>query len=141
MLRAAVALCCLVAGSASAQEFDGTYWHGMTEQNRLGYVIGFTEGLEFLSLAGPVVICLPGPAEKLEGCVRNNVKALEGEIGRFRGVTFGQLKDGLDTFYSDYRNRRIKIRGAINHVTRAIAGEPAADLERSVEMMRKANAN
>ena len=52
-------------------------------------------------------------------------------------VTNGQLVDGLDKFYSDFRNRRIKVNDAVWLVLNQVAGEPEAEMEKMIENWRK----
>jgi len=58
-------------------------------------------------------------------------------MGQFRGVALDQLTDGLDVFYSDYRNRQIDIVFATSYVAQSIKGKSAADLEKQIETLRK----
>jgi hypothetical protein len=55
-------------------------------------------------------------------------------------VTNSQLVDGLDTFYADYRNRKLRIPDGIWLVLNSVAGTPQQDLEKMIESFRK-NAN
>ena len=64
--------------------------------------------------------------------------AYERSMGHYIGLSAGQLRDGLDAFYADYRNRQIIVKGAIQYVAASIAGVPAADLEQAAERMRRA---
>ncbi|MGH9822017.1 MAG: hypothetical protein ACREDR_01990 [Blastocatellia bacterium] len=52
-------------------------------------------------------------------------------------VTAGQVREGLDRFYKDYRNRRILVQNAIWLVLNSIAGKPQADWDKMVENYRK----
>jgi hypothetical protein len=52
-------------------------------------------------------------------------------------VTNGQLVDGLDEFYKDYRNRTIRINGAVWLVLQGIAGTPKEKIEMMTESWRK----
>ena len=58
----------------------------------------------------------------------------------FRNVTVGQLVDGLDVFYSDFRNRTIRVHDAIWLVVNQIAGTPQEELEKMVENWRRSAA-
>jgi len=55
----------------------------------------------------------------------------------FKDVTNAQLADGLDVFYKDYRNRKIRIHDAVWLTVNAIAGTPQADLDKMIENFRK----
>jgi hypothetical protein len=51
-------------------------------------------------------------------------------------VTAGQLADGLDNFYADYRNRRIRVADAVWLVANGIAGTPQKELDKMIESWR-----
>jgi hypothetical protein len=55
----------------------------------------------------------------------------------FANVSNGQIVDGLDQFFSDYRNRRIRVHNAVWLVTNGIAGTPEAELQQMIESWRK----
>ena len=62
---------------------------------------------------------------------------------RFEGyeiVTAGQIVDGLNVFYEDYRNRKIRIHNAIWLVVQQISGKHKEDMEKTIEYDRR-NAN
>jgi hypothetical protein len=56
-------------------------------------------------------------------------------------VTAGQIQDGLNTFYADYRNRRITVDHAVWLVLSGIAGTPQDELEKTIENFRRNAAN
>jgi hypothetical protein len=45
--------------------------------------------------------------------------------------------DGLDVFYSDYQNRRIKVYGAVWLVLNQISGKPEPEMQKLIENWRK----
>ena len=55
----------------------------------------------------------------------------------FSNVTNGQLVDGVDTFYKDYRNRSIRVPNALWRVVMQIAGTPQDQLDQMIEDFRK----
>lgn len=55
----------------------------------------------------------------------------------FSHVTNVQLVAGLDKFYSDCRNRRIRVHGAVWLVVNGIAGTPQEKLDKMVEGWRE----
>ncbi len=52
------------------------------------------------------------------------------------GVTAGQTSDGLDSFYSDYRNRKIRMTDAVWVVLKSISGTPQAEIDKLTEKYR-----
>lgn len=52
-------------------------------------------------------------------------------------VSSGQLADGLDEFYKDFRNRSIDVSDAVWPVLRQIAGDPATAIDPLVANLRR----
>lgn len=55
----------------------------------------------------------------------------------FNNVTNGQIVDGLDSLYGDYRNRRIKIADAVWLIVNGIAGTPQKEIDVMIENWRR----
>jgi len=55
----------------------------------------------------------------------------------FSEISYGQYMDGLDAFYSDYRNKRINFNVAILYVRDQVRGVSRGELDRRLEGMRK----
>jgi hypothetical protein len=51
-------------------------------------------------------------------------------------LTSGQVSDGLDKFYEDYRNRTILINWGIWIVLKAIAGDPQAEIDALIDNLK-----
>src|SRR5262249_42012742 len=52
-------------------------------------------------------------------------------------VTVGQVSDGLDEFYGDYRNRSIRVSDAIWLVLNEASGKSRAEMDVMIENWRK----
>jgi hypothetical protein len=52
-------------------------------------------------------------------------------------VTNGQVVQGLDEFYSDYRNRRIKVASGVWIVLNEISGKSKDEMQKLIETHRK----
>jgi len=59
----------------------------------------------------------------------------------FYNITYGQLTDGMDAFYADFRNKRILLDYALMYIRDQIRGVSAAELDIRIENMRKATTN
>ncbi len=65
-------------------------------------------------------------------------KSFSDNITKFvSGVTNAQLSDGLDSFYEDYRNRRIRVDHGVWLVLNEISGKPKDDMDRMIENWRR----
>ena len=77
-----------------------------------------------------------------ETCVNDTADSFKFFKDKYgQNVTNIQLADGLNTFYSDYRNRAILIHNAVWLVLNSIAGTPQAELDKMIESFRKAAAS
>ena len=56
-------------------------------------------------------------------------------------VTAGQVRDGLNNFYEDYRNRKIMVSDAIWLVLQSIGGTPKEEMEKMIEEWRRNTRN
>lgn len=111
---------------------DGNWWREQSQSDKLTYIVGFFDGMDLgrqFSFWKNMddKVCFPKVTESF---AFYNDKF-------FKDVTNTQLADGLDVFYKDYRNRKIRIHDAVWLTVNAIAGTPQADLDRMVENFRK----
>jgi len=58
----------------------------------------------------------------------------------FKNVTNGQIVDGLDSFYADFRNRSISVNNAAWLVVNQISGTPKEQIEAMIENWRRNSA-
>ena len=55
----------------------------------------------------------------------------------FSGIAHGQLVDGLNEFFEDYRNKRIHVADALMYVKNEIKGVSAELQKRNLQIMRE----
>jgi hypothetical protein len=118
---AALFLLMLAAPIARAQgSWDGNFWKTKSRDLKLVYVTGFFDGRNegVNEAAGALGTSIHDP-----------------KIAKLATkVTLGQIVDGLDEFYKDYRNARILVRHAIEYVVMEAQGEDGSQL---LQFMRK----
>jgi hypothetical protein len=56
----------------------------------------------------------------------------------FANISFEQLTDSVDTFYSDPINRQVTVPDALTYLRRQIRGETSSALQTSLEEIRRA---
>lgn len=138
----------LLASSASAQPLttDGNWWVAQPQHDQLTYLLGFTDGLgvgyEDSSDALAVsAVSIPKCDEKtcnqLIAMNRQDDSEIEKRHQRLREITIGQILDGLNKIFSDYRNRIIRVSIAEGVVIEAIRGSTDAEIEQRLEYFRK----
>jgi hypothetical protein len=73
-----------------------------------------------------------------ESCLKKVILSTTGfEEKYLSNVKAAQLVDGVDTFYSDYRNRGISTHNAVWLVLNGIAGTPKEKLDKMIEAFRR----
>ena len=113
---------------------DGNWWTDQSQCMKTAYVVGFFDGMEL----GNKFSYWGLTADQGETCNYFIVKSFNDHYSKFfSDITSGQLADGLDNFYSDYRNRRIKVADAIWLVTNSIVGTPHEELDKMIESWRR----
>ncbi|MFX0200591.1 MAG: hypothetical protein ACFFCW_31110 [Candidatus Hodarchaeota archaeon] len=109
-----------------AIHYDGTDWLKFPKAGKFGFAAGLILSIGFLSdeinyqnnLIETELRKRKFPVEDFEHLIKFPVKDFE-----LYETTAGQLVDGLDSFYSDRRNRNIKLINALYIVRAEIKGE------------------
>lgn len=112
---------------------DGNWWLSLEQVDKTNYMVGFFDGAELgrnFSYCG-----FSGTAKA--NCLGYTMKSFNDyEEKYFSNVTNGQVADGLDAFYKDYKNRSIKVSNAVWLVLSSIAGTPQKELDKKIENVR-----
>lgn len=136
-LLALSVLMSLPAASEDDPRRDGNWWQGIGASQKLSYVVGFFDGMQLGHL-----FSYWGTADKAG---KTDATLAVGVIGSFskmndqyfKNVTNGQITEGLDKFYADYRNRSIAVYNAVWIVANMISGKSDAEMQTMVESYRK----
>lgn len=124
-LLLAIYLCSSYAALAEDRGRDGVFWRSRPQENKSTYVLGVLDGL----IGGDFFV----PRASPEALVDYHKKLLE-MIGK---ALAGILKDGLDRFHEDFRNRNIKIYRAITVVAAQVNGASDEKAQRLIEHLRQ----
>jgi hypothetical protein len=105
-------LSCLPVHAQS--DFDGDFWISKTDAIKLTYVLGFVDGRNDGI----------GAAAEAVGTTVNDprLSKLSSE------ATVGQIVDGVDDFYKDWRNRKVLLRHAMQYVEDEAQGKDDSKL-------------
>jgi hypothetical protein len=131
MRRIVLLLLCMVPIAIHAEDrsitMDGTYWKGLTHEQKVNFIEGYTEGWEFGFDRGQYAA---DPNLKV-------AKVVGTEDEDTSGITFGTLVEGVDKCYDDYRNSNISVKYCVAWATMGIHGVKASALENLMVAMRK----
>lgn len=118
--------------AAEGSRRDGNWWSQKSELIRLGYIAGFVDGMDL----GRNFTYWDFIADK--DYVGKVLKSYDNYSSKyFNNLTVGQLAEGLDSFYADFRNLNIPIADAVWVVVNGIAGTPQAKLDTMIENFRR----
>jgi hypothetical protein len=116
---------------------DGNWWLQRDTQEKLFYAIGTMDGFW---LSGIMTVWAPANRSSL-GTAPSGSQTWQAMLSMhnkyFGTVTNTQLVNGIDDFYSDFKNRRIDTPNAIWVVLNQIAGTTPAALQAMVENLRR----
>lgn len=127
--------------AAFAEEaHDGNWWQGNSKIYKTAYILGFGDGRtnEAEIWQNSLMHVLP---KKFNPDITKLTIDVEAEAIRVtnlgENITVGQMSDGIDTFYNDYRNRLIPVRHAISIVILSIVGQSPDVIQKLTENLRK----
>ena len=112
-----------VALSRSGGFINGRAWRAWAGTHRLGYVVGFGDGIRAALISKAVC---PDDAE----CSKNY----------FGRSTYGEIENALDDFYRDPANVQIPVETAMIYFQSKVTGTSEEDLARNLAFLRKAAA-
>lgn len=115
-----------VGSFAEESRRDGNWWNRQSAGFRVLYILGFMDGMDLGSrFSTPAERPGHDEADPAAGTRRTYRERTERYLA---GVTVGQISDGLDTFYRDYRNRSINLSDGFEIVLRLARGEDVKTL-------------
>ena len=116
---------------------DGNWWLQRETQEKLFYTIGTMDGFW---LSGIMTVWAPADRGS-RGSAPSGAQTWQAMLSMhnkyFGNVTNNQLVNGIDEFYSDFKNRRIDTPNAIWVVLNQIAGTTPVALQAMVENLRR----
>jgi hypothetical protein len=143
-LVAGLILCAGLAHGQNPPFRSGYWWLQMPRGMKLAWLEGYGDGQAAVTgwLAAP---CLKHGETFTEASYKAAEKAcIHDDLSRFdspRNATNGQIVDGLDQFYADYRNKTVVITEAIVYVNEELNGKPQPVLDELARKLRQTAAN
>jgi len=114
----------------NVMEQDGVTWIGVSESYKIGYVCGFLSGL---ILARQEFLYVKEDFKKEWKKIQFEEKWDEISLPN---ITVGQIKDGINAFYKDFSNRRIKIIDVIYIVKMQIEGKDPELIDTQIRYLK-----
>ena len=120
---------------SAADQRDGNWWRQQGYGVQLAYVTGFFDGMEL----GKNFSCwnfINDPSKKrcLEAVINSFYEYLH---KYFSNITNDQIVDGLNAFYEDFRNRKIRLDNGVWIVVNEIAGKSEKEMKKMIENWRR----
>lgn len=124
---------------------SGDWWTHLSLADKVNYMQGFLDGQTFAheEFNSSIYNALQDPKTGKYDPNRNlGILALQNAVQaefkiELNGVSPGQLIEGLNKLYADYRNQRIEVADALDVVVRSISGSTDAQYESLLEFYRK----
>jgi hypothetical protein len=113
----------ILFASAAAETRDGRWWLSLSPLEKATYTAGMMDGVNVGEGISPEPELFTARAAEL--LANKNVK---------------QLKDGIDHFYKDFRNRSIPVYSAFWVVAMEINGVAATKIEEMIRALRRESA-
>jgi len=119
---------------------DGNWWQTQAPFAKISYMVGFIDGMELGQDFSTWKYSHSTDAADVDASAKAFASYVEYTKKYLTNVTVGQIVDGLNAFYGDYKNRRIQTSGAVWLVLLGIAGVPAEELNKKIENWRRNSA-
>lgn len=145
MLVGLLAIPQFVHGQNDKLEHNGFWWKSQPEAYKIGFVTSYAEAasssrnsLFFQCLAskngGTIPEKVPDDATITECGHYMEARTTFPNLG---GMTFGQISEGIDKFYSDYRNKNLHVTFAFRFASDELLNKPINEIEAEVVAWRK----
>lgn len=119
------------AGRGQQQSHDGFWWVGSSESYRVGFASGYAMAMTNVSDAATFRCMAEKSDEAKKTCVQYEVLPYD-----FTQIRMGQLSEGVDEFYKDFRNKAIDINPAFRYVRDELKGKSPKELQDELELWR-----
>lgn len=131
--------------AADRTDLDGYSWEKLDASFKLGWVSGYAQAMD---LAGSLqmVTCASNMPMYVKEFPNTDPKVILQKMCLsdtqfdYEGIPMGQLVDGINAFYKDYRNKQLPMSSAIQYARDAIKGKPTQELDSEVAAWRRCSA-
>jgi hypothetical protein len=117
----------------SQARHDGNLWGALSRELKISYIQGVIDGSTLGAMLAKEGLLKSDPCQdQIIPSYRRTAEKLLAEVSP------GQIADGVDTVFKDYRNRSLLMTDAVYVTLRAIAGMPPQDIEKLLQAVRSA---
>lgn len=109
----------------------GAAWQSYSEQFKGGYITGYITAMGN-ALVYSEMTCMSIKDPEAHKACHSNAQSFD-----FESITVGQLLDGMNTFYKDYRNLQVPLTMAMGLVRDEIRGRSEEDVQRELLSWRQ----
>lgn len=138
----------LLAGQEQSLEGPGKrdayWWEKLRPMEKLAFVDGYAGAMTHAHVTTRVIgSAIIEDTREDSPCSSTKERAVTAFVGRAKAdfdyfhITLGQLSDGLDKFYADFRNQRIEVYDAMDIIRQQIKGVDDSVIQRQILLMRK----
>ncbi len=144
-----ILLLCPSLYAKSISDNDGNDWNSWDISKKISYVKGFISASCFVSNNNDddfrLILCDPKTTVSKVLCPDNsereyNIRKKKNDVLKrycITDISIGQLIDGLNLFYKDFRNRQIRLNLSVYIVRKQIEGAPNEEIETILLFLRK----
>ena len=113
-------------------DHNGEWWLAQTPRDKLSFLEGY------IVAKNDTQISLERFKRSGQDFGKDALRMVELELesSDFYRLSMGQLSDGLDQFYRDYRNKMVDFSNAVGYVKHEIRGRPQEQLHRELILIR-----
>jgi hypothetical protein len=108
---------------------NGNWWNDLNALAKYGYIVGYADGSSKADATWASGLCKTQVPAKYMAAVQNG--------NDYSEFTIGQLVEGVNQFYKDFRNTKILTRDAMMVVRQQISGVPQKEIDEGLEFLRQ----
>jgi hypothetical protein len=126
--------------TARPNPHNGFWWVGQSQEFKLGFSTGYGIAMNTVQDRA-ILMCWEKKGDTKDPKVLREIltacsQEQSAKLFDFNNLTVGQLAEGTDEFYKDFRNKNIEIPTAMLYVRDELKGKPAKELEDKLNLFR-----
>lgn len=115
---------------------DGSYWRDSSQTVKAGYISGYISAMSYAQI-GSAMTCMSIENPKDRNAQASKACISNAQSYDFDSITVGQLLDGMNAFYKDFRNFKVPMTMAMRLVRDEIRGRTEQDVQKELDSWRQ----